>query len=130
MTFQTTDHQEYADDTILQLKTLNKEEIHLQLKHYQLTTKSRKLKINRDKVEMLTKHKPFLKQNPLPEPFNKIKIKKEGKILGKMIHIDPLKNNACAHRIQLAKNVWRLTRKNSFKTLLSISKSVSYYGMH
>merc|ERR1712112_44072 len=79
MTLQTTARREYADDTVLHLKTLSAEEIHLQLQHYQLTTKSRKLKINWTKVEMLTKHKPYLKQNPLPEPFDNIKIQKKEK---------------------------------------------------
>lgn len=64
---------------------------------------------------MLTLYRPFLKKNMLPEPFDKIQIKKEGKILGEIIQMRNNKNKACAHRIQLAKHTWRNTRKNISK---------------
>ena len=46
MTTQYTDHQEYADDTVLFFKTKTTEEIKIQLQHYQLVTKGRQQQIN------------------------------------------------------------------------------------
>ena len=79
LTLQVTDHQEYADDTILAFKTLKLQEMNLQLQHYKIVTESRKLLIQWKKVELLTMHKPYLKKNPFPEPYNEIKIKKKEK---------------------------------------------------
>ena len=67
---------------------------------------SRALQIQRVKVEILTKRKPYVVENSLPMPFNAIKNKKRRRYL-ESTNMGERKNTACAHRVNSPKNIWR-----------------------
>ena len=74
---------------------------HRKLHNYNLFTKTRKLKINWEKVKLLTnKTKTHIKK--LPPPYNEIEETKTATILGKQINIHNRNDPAVQQRIQLA----------------------------
>ena len=79
------DHQEYADDTILHMETKGTQDLLQQLNRYHLVTKGRKIPINWNKTEILTKTTKREKTPMLPPPYQKIQYKQEGQVLGKTI---------------------------------------------
>jgi len=67
-----------------------------------------------EKTEILTKQKINAQTNQLPEPYNTIQYKHEGKILGKIVSIKNKHKKAIMHRTNLAKQTWAKTRKQLF----------------
>ena len=108
-----TDHREYADDTILYLDTENSGKMILQLQHYQLLTQTRKLHIQWNKVEMMIRKLNTKLKKELPGTFSKIQYETAVEVLGGMIHINNTTSLECRKRLQIAKNVWRVTMGNS-----------------
>ena len=104
----------YADDTKLFLPNEdNPEQILQKLNNYKDLTKTRKLKINWNKVRLLTnKRNSVIKK--FPPPYNEIQTTKNITILGKKINVHNNTGPAVLQRIQQAKTMWRKLKYKLF----------------
>ena len=66
------------------------------------------------KVEILTKRK----QKELPEPYQRIQYKNDGRILGEIIHMNTTTRLAWKHRLKLRKKHGNL-QENKYRPTLS-----------
>jgi len=112
---QAEDNIEYADDINLYIQDDTTPQTITRLQNYELTTKSRQLLINWDKVKLLIRTKLTEQEKALPEPFNHIQTSKYGMALGKILHMKGHQNKAVMHRLTKAKQVWGRTKNKLFK---------------
>merc|ERR1712112_354755 len=94
---------EFADDTQLFVEQDTEEQMNERIGNYDIVTETRRLTIQWNKVELLRKGTNKQKLN-LPPPFNEIKHKNAGTILGKEVNVNGSSKQAAKKRIEKAQH--------------------------
>ena len=131
---------EYADEAALFIENDNRDQMCERIGNYDISTEIRVRKIQWVKVRLLV-HAGRAPREELPPPFDQIKIRQGGTILGDEIYMTGNLNRSVEARIKMANNTWKqvnrkIFRSNAFnrkiKRLLwnSIIRCAIIYGLH
>ena len=131
---------EFAGDTQLFIEHDTEEQMNERVGNYDIVTETRRLTIQWSKVELLRKGTDKQKYD-LPPPFNEIKHKSVGTILGKDINMNGSIKNAVTRRMEKAQHTWKqvnykllrnkaITPKIKLTLWNSLIRSAMIYGLH
>ena len=120
---------EFADDAQLFIEHDTEEQMNERIGNYDIITETRRLNIQWGKVELLRKRTNKQKYD-LPPPFNEIKHKSIGTILGKEINMNGSLTNAVARRMEKSQHTWKQVNYKLLRNKAIAPRINSFCGTH